>query len=78
MNGPVFVATIAGICGNGVVEANEECDDGNTVDGDGCSSTCNIEEGVIPTVSLWGLMVIILLLLTTGKILFGCRRNATE
>lgn len=27
-------------CGNGIVEDGETCDDGNTVDGDGCSSTC--------------------------------------
>lgn len=27
-------------CGNGVREASEECDDGNTVDGDGCSAVC--------------------------------------
>ena len=31
------------VCGNGVVEEGEQCDDGNTVDGDGCSSTCQIE-----------------------------------
>lgn len=28
------------VCGNGKVEAGEECDDGNLKDGDGCSSTC--------------------------------------
>jgi len=27
-------------CGNGLVEPGEECDDGNTLSGDGCSSTC--------------------------------------
>jgi cysteine-rich repeat protein len=32
-------------CGNGVVEGAEECDDGDTVDGDGCSSACKIERG---------------------------------
>ncbi len=26
-------------CGNGVVDVGEQCDDGNTVSGDGCSST---------------------------------------
>ncbi len=31
-------------CGNGVKESGEECDDGNTVNGDGCSSTCQKEE----------------------------------
>jgi len=30
-------------CGNSVVELGETCDDGNTVDGDGCSSTCQEE-----------------------------------
>ncbi|MBN2101454.1 MAG: VWA domain-containing protein, partial [Candidatus Aenigmarchaeota archaeon] len=33
----------AAVCGNGVKEANEECDDGNTNNGDGCTSTCLIE-----------------------------------
>ncbi len=27
-------------CGNGLLEANEVCDDGNTADGDGCSADC--------------------------------------
>jgi len=31
------------ICGDGVVEPGEECDDGNTSDGDGCSSECRHE-----------------------------------
>ena len=31
-------------CGDGKInQANETCDDGNTVNGDGCSSTCKIE-----------------------------------
>jgi cysteine-rich repeat protein len=30
-------------CGSGIVEGDEECDDGNTVDGDGCSSLCFVE-----------------------------------
>src|SRR5262249_43315609 len=28
------------VCGNGVVEAREECDDGNSEDCDSCSNTC--------------------------------------
>lgn len=32
------------VCGDGIlVEPQEECDDGNTTDGDGCSSLCVIE-----------------------------------
>jgi len=30
-------------CGNGVVEAGEQCDDGNLVAGDGCSASCRLE-----------------------------------
>lgn len=33
------------ICGDEQVEAPETCDDGNTVDGDGCSATCTDEDG---------------------------------
>ena len=31
------------VCGNGVVEGGETCDDGATDDGDGCSGTCKLE-----------------------------------
>ncbi|MCA9553553.1 MAG: pre-peptidase C-terminal domain-containing protein [Myxococcales bacterium] len=30
-------------CGNGWPEAGEQCDDGNTTDGDGCSAQCTVE-----------------------------------
>ena len=30
-------------CGNGVIDSGESCDDGNTANGDGCSSTCQQE-----------------------------------
>ena len=36
------------ICGNGIVEPGEQCDDGNLNDGDGCSSLCLIE-AITPT-----------------------------
>ncbi len=32
-------------CGNGIPESGEECDDGNTLDGDCCSSQCLFEPG---------------------------------
>lgn len=33
------------VCGNNVVESGEQCDDGNTVPGDGCSAACQVENG---------------------------------
>ena len=36
------------ICGDGVILFSQDplaCDDGNTMDGDGCSSTCFVESG---------------------------------
>ena len=30
------------VCGNGVVEDGEQCDDGNTTDGDGCQADCTV------------------------------------
>ncbi len=35
--------TQSSVCGNGILETGEQCDDGNLVNGDGCSSSCVIE-----------------------------------
>jgi CSLREA domain-containing protein len=32
-------------CGNGVIDLGEQCDDGNTASGDGCSASCAVETG---------------------------------
>ena len=34
---------VSGICGNSIIDQNENCDDGNNKDGDGCSSKCILE-----------------------------------
>lgn len=43
------------LCGDGNVDEDEQCDDNNTVSGDGCSSTCQVEAtptpGPTPTVT---------------------------
>ena len=41
------VPVILGECGNGLVEGCEECDDGNTVPGDGCDENCRFEPGTL-------------------------------
>ncbi len=33
------------VCGNGALEVGEQCDDGNTVGGDGCDAACQLEPG---------------------------------
>ena len=49
--GCVFIP-ITPCCGNGQVEADEECDDGNDNNGDSCSNQC--EAGVVVQMKLWG------------------------
>ncbi len=39
-------AGATGRCGNGVVEGNEACDDGNRTPGDGCTARCENEQQV--------------------------------
>jgi len=39
----VDAAILGACCGDGVVEPGEQCDDGNLVDGDCCSSSCQFE-----------------------------------
>lgn len=49
-NGPApeesaSLTTEVGDCGDGEVSDAEQCDDNNTVNGDGCSDTCSVEDG---------------------------------
>jgi cysteine-rich repeat protein len=37
---PTTTSTTLPFCGNGIVDDEEQCDDGNDVDGDGCDSDC--------------------------------------
>lgn len=38
-----FMTTGGTVCGNDIIEEGEECDDGNSIDGDGCNSSCQAE-----------------------------------
>jgi len=52
------VSTTMTECGNGIEEALEECDDGNTVSGDGCSSECALEDVACPvTADITGALI---------------------
>ena len=35
------------MCGDGIIDYNEECEDGNTENNDGCSSSCEFEDGFV-------------------------------
>ncbi len=37
--------TTSAVCGDGSINGSEQCDDGNTRSGDGCSSSCQVEQG---------------------------------
>lgn len=41
--GSAFISGTSNVCGNGLREISEQCDDGNLRDGDGCSGTCEVE-----------------------------------
>ena len=43
--GPNLLLAPPSICGDGLIEGGETCDDGGTISGDGCSDTCAIEPG---------------------------------
>ena len=60
-------------CGDGMLDIDEECDDGNNEDGDGCAADCTLEEPV-PAVSSQGAIVLVLLLLTITAVLLWRRR----
>lgn len=53
----------APVCGDGSRDVTEQCDDGNTADGDGCSATCRTEApkpkppSLVPPTVLQGLRV---------------------
>ena len=44
-SGPDYASCVqdCGVCGNGDLEGDEECDDGNLVNGDCCDATCHFE-----------------------------------
>jgi len=52
------------VCGNGILETGEDCDDGNTVSGDGCPFDC--QALVVPTFPEGGLILFGALLLGVG------------
>ena len=39
----LYADQCTGVCGNGILEPGEDCDDGNNFDGDGCSANCKTQ-----------------------------------
>lgn len=44
LNGGCYPSAKRITCGNGIVDPEEECDDGNHTSGDGCSNNCELEQ----------------------------------
>jgi len=47
-------AVAPGVCGDSLLNDGEQCDDGNTAAGDGCSATCQVEDGFDCTLPIPG------------------------
>lgn len=47
----------AALCGNSIIQSPETCDDGNTLSGDGCSSTCQTEPPLTLSSSCNGIVI---------------------
>jgi cysteine-rich repeat protein len=50
----ISASTRTAVCGDGVVEGNETCEDGNTTAGDGCDASCSLEGGAVELKSAAG------------------------
>jgi len=46
------VVEVSHVCGNGLRTTAEGCDDGDLMDGDGCSSNCTVESGFVCSTKL--------------------------
>lgn len=53
-------------CGNHVLDPGEACDDGNNVDGDGCSQSCTVEPAPHRTTATWSFQTV------AGGVATGC------
>jgi cysteine-rich repeat protein len=47
---PAAAGPVLDVCGDGAPTGFEECDDGNTADGDGCDARCCAEEAAFPQI----------------------------
>src|SRR5512136_1483527 len=45
LDAAAVIAAKTTTCGNNKEDPNEDCDDGNTQGGDGCTRTCQVEDG---------------------------------
>jgi cysteine-rich repeat protein len=44
-DGRIWPGSQQAVCGDGTIDPDEECDDGDTNNGDGCSASCSVEVG---------------------------------
>jgi len=66
--GMVTLSCNEAVCGNGVTEVGEQCDDGNATSGDGCSATCQNDA---KDTNAW-------ITIPAGDFIMGCADANTE
>ena len=59
-------------CGDGILDTNEECDDGNNADNDGCSANCTREGNEVPE---FGTIAALGILGASAGIIYSRRRK---
>lgn len=69
----VYQLVQEGISSNGILDPGEECDDGNSVNGDGCTAACKVEKSV-PALSQPALVILLLLFLASLTVVPLLRR----
>jgi cysteine-rich repeat protein len=66
------------LCGDGIRQPPEQCDDGNAIDGDGCSRFCLLESAPVSASSGSGLLLLIVALAGLSRLAFPRLRRATQ
>jgi cysteine-rich repeat protein/YVTN family beta-propeller protein len=64
-----YLGDASPVCGDGIIDGNETCDDDNTTSGDGCSATCQVEPGALAYIANFGSNTVSMLHTRTNRVI---------